>query len=71
MSNDLKENKILNSQSFHEEWTEERKKQGLNEIPPINNVAGTSTGNLAGSDKSWKSALDFFRQMIKKNRKNT
>lgn len=62
------QNRIPSSQNLHAEWTEERKKQGLKEIPPINNAAGTSTGNLANSDKSWKSAPDFFKQMIKAKR---
>ena len=59
--------KILSSQNLHEEWNEEREKQGLKEMPVINNAAGTSTGNLARMDESWKSAPDFFKQMIKKN----
>ena len=69
MSNDSRKQNIPSSRNLHAEWTEERKKQGLKEIPPINNASGTSTGNLAGSDKSWKSAPDFFKQMIKDKRK--
>lgn len=65
MSNDSKKQNIPSSQNLHAEWTKERKAQGLKEIPPINNAAGTSTGNLANDDKSWKSAPDFFRQMIR------
>jgi len=61
-----KENeKVLSSQNLHEEWTKERERQGLKEISPINNAMGTSTGNLARMDKSFKSAPDFFKQMIK------
>lgn len=70
MSNDSRQKNIPSSQNIHAEWTKERKKKGLKEIPPINNAAGTSTGNLANSDKSWKSAPDFFKQMIKDKRKN-
>ena len=68
MRKEQKQDKIPSSQNLHAEWTEERNKQGLKEIPPINNAAGTSTGNLANSDKSWKSAPDFFKQMIKAKR---
>lgn len=62
------QNRIPSSQNLHAEWTKERKKKGLKEIAPINNAAGTSTGNLANDDKSWKSAPDFFKQMIKDKR---
>lgn len=57
-------NMIINSHKLHKEWSDERKSSGLKEISAINNAAGTSTGNLARMDKSWKSAPDFFKQMI-------
>ena len=68
MSNDSKQNNIPSSRNLHEEWTKERENQGLKKMPAINNASGTSTGNLARMDKSWKSAPDFFRQMIRKGR---
>lgn len=58
--------KVINSHNLHKEWTDERKNKGLKEISAINNAAGTSTGNLARMDSSWKNAPDFFIQMIKK-----
>lgn len=63
------DNKVVTSATLHEEWTKERESKGLKEIKPINNAAGTSTNNLAGMDKSWKSAPDFFKQMIKGEKK--
>lgn len=63
------ENQAITSQKLHEEWTEERKRQGMKEIPPINNAMGTSTGNLASADKSWKNAPDFFVKMLQKEKK--
>lgn len=65
---DKEKEKILSSENLHEEWNEERESHGEKEIPPINNAMGTSTGNLARMDKSWKNAPDFFRQMIKKKK---
>ena len=60
--------KAITSKELQKEWTEERKRQGLEEIPPINNVGQASTGNLARMDKSWKNAADFFLKMIKRNK---
>lgn len=61
-------NQAVTSQKLHEEWTEERKKQGMKEIPPINNAMGTSTGNLASADKSWKNVPDFFLKLFRKGK---
>ena len=61
--------KVPSSQNLYEEWTDEREKEGLKKLPKINNAAGTSTGNLARMDKSWKNAPDFFKQLIKKSHK--
>lgn len=55
--------KILNSQTLHEEFNKERKKAGLYELPAINCRKG-STGTYARKDKSFSSAFDFFRQMF-------
>lgn len=64
MKSNENQERIPSSQNLHTEWTEERKRQGLKEIPAINpRNAGTST--LARMDKSWKSVPDFFKQMIK------
>ena len=56
--------KILSSQNLHAELNEERIEKGLNEIPAVNGVKG-STNTYCRMDKSWKSAPDFFKQMIK------
>lgn len=60
--------KILSSSNLHEEWNEERAKKGLKEMPAINPKGAGSTNTYCQSDKSWKSAPDFFKQMIKKNK---
>lgn len=57
--------KILSSGNLHAEWNEERKEQGLKEMPAINPKGAGSTNTYCQSDKSWKSAPDFFKQMIK------
>lgn len=60
--------KILSSQNLHAELNEEREKKGLKEIPAINPKGVGSTNTYCQEDKSWKSAPDFFKQMIKKNK---
>ena len=60
--------KILSSSNLHAEWNEERAKQGLKEMPAINPKGAGSTNTYCQADKSWKSAPDFFKQMIKKNK---
>ena len=60
-----KDEKILSSSNLHEEWNEERAKKGLKEMPAINPKGAGSTNTYCQSDKSWKSAPDFFKQMIK------
>lgn len=60
----MTKDKILSSQNLHAELNEEREKKGLGEIPAVNSLKG-STNTLARMDKSWKSAPDFFKQMIK------
>lgn len=60
--------KILSSNNLHEEWNAERAKKGLKEMPAINPKGAGSTNTYCQSDKSWKSAPDFFKQMIKKNK---
>lgn len=57
--------KILSSSNLHAEWNEERAKQGLKEMPAINPKGAGSTNTYCQADKSWKSAPDFFKQMIK------
>lgn len=60
--------KILSSQNLHAELNEEREKKGLKEIPAINPKGAGSTNTYARMDDSWKSAPDFFKQMIKNNK---
>ena len=60
-----KDEKILSSENLHAEWNEERSKKGLKEMPAINPKGAGSTNTYAQDDKSWKSAPDFFKQMIK------
>lgn len=60
--------KILSSQNLHAELNEEREKKGLKEIPAVNPKGAGSTNTYARMDDSWKSAPDFFKQMIKKNK---
>ena len=57
--------KILSSSNLHEEWNAERAKKGLKEMPAINPKGAGSTNTYCQADKSWKSAPDFFKQMIK------
>lgn len=56
---------IPSSQYLHAEWNEERVKKGLKEMPAVNPKGAGSTNTYARMDKSWKSAPDFFKQMIK------
>ena len=57
--------KILSSSNLHAEWNAERAKKGLKEMPAINPKGAGSTNTYRQADKSWKSAPDFFKQMIK------
>jgi len=57
--------KILSSSNLHEEWNEERREKGLKEMPAVNPKGAGSTNTYCQADKSWKSAPDFFKQMIK------
>lgn len=60
-----KDERILSSSNLHEEWNEERREKGLKEMPAVNPKGAGSTSTYGRMDKSWKSAPDFFRQMIK------
>ena len=60
------QNGIPSSQNLHAEWNEERAKKGLKEMPAINPKGAGSTNTYARMDKSWKSAPDFFKQMIRR-----
>ena len=62
------DDKILSSSNLHAEWNEERAKKGLKEMPAINPKGAGSTNTYCQDDKSWKSAPDFFKQMIKQNK---
>lgn len=57
--------KILSSNNLHEEWNQERRKKGLKEMPAVNPKGVGSTNTYCRMDKSWKSAPDFFMQMMK------
>lgn len=63
---DKEKNKIFSSANLHQEFNEERRRQGLEEIP-INQVSCScgSSGNLARKDNSWTSIPDFFKKMFK------
>ena len=61
----MKDNEIITSSSLHKEVNEERKREGKESIPAINNFGGTSTNNLARKDKSWSSVPDFFAKLAK------
>jgi len=39
-------------------------------MPAVNPGKGGSTSTYARMDKSWKSAPDFFKQMIKKEKED-
>jgi len=62
--------RILSSAELHKDLNAERKKQGLKEMPAVNPGKGGSTSTYARMDKSWKSAPDFFKQMIKKEKED-
>ncbi|MBQ6495855.1 MAG: hypothetical protein IJI74_01660 [Firmicutes bacterium] len=59
------DDKIVTSQSLHEQVNRERQREGMNTIEAINTIGGTSTSNLARKDKSWNSVPDFFIKMTK------
>ena len=48
---------------------QERREQGLYELPELNDAAGVNTGRLARMDNSFKSVPDFFRQLLSKKEK--
>ena len=60
-----KDKKIISSAELQKELNEERKAKGLKEMPAVNPNKGGSTNTYCRMDKSWKSAPDFFKQMIK------
>jgi len=62
---DYNEDKVFSSQNLHVELNEERKKKGLDELPAVNPLKG-STNTYARKDKSFDNAFDFFKQMIEK-----
>lgn len=59
------EDKIYTSAELSKELNEERRKQGLSEMPAINSFKG-GTSTIARKDKSWGSVPDFFVKMFKK-----
>ena len=59
------EERIYTSKDLHEEMNEERRKQGLDELPAINPCRG-GTSTLARKDKSWGSVPGFFTKLFKK-----
>ncbi len=65
MSKDFKSDKIITSQTLHEQVNAERKREGKGVLPEINAVGGTSTGELARRDKSWNSVPGFFAKLFK------
>ena len=59
--------KIYSSKVLHEEFNEERKRQGLHTMPAIN-PRGGGTGTIARKDKSWGSVPGFFAKLFQKKR---
>ena len=62
-----KDERILSSAELHKDLNEERKKKGLKEMPAVNPKGG-STNTYCQMDRSWKSAPDFFKQMLQKKK---
>ena len=61
--------KIYTSKSLAKELNEERKAKGLYELPEVNCVKGGNTSVYARKEKSFKSAVDFYNQLIKSGKK--
>lgn len=62
-----KNDQIICSADLHRQFNEERKRQGLEEIPAgLTSCSCGSSGNLARKDKSWSSVFDFFQKMFKR-----
>ena len=59
---------VLSSKNLHDELNEERKKNGLYEIPAINPKASGSTNTLGRMDKTWDNVLDFYSKLFKKKK---
>ena len=60
-----RDDKIICSADLHRQFNEERKRQGLEEIPSgLTSCSCGSSGNLARKDKSWTSIPDFFKKMF-------
>jgi len=60
------EEEIITTKDMLRDVNQERREQGLYELPELNDAAGVNTGRLARMDNSFKSAPDFFRQLLKK-----
>ena len=61
--------KILSSENFRKELNEDRKAQGLHEMPAINpGRGGGSTNTYARMDKSFDNAGDFFVKLFKRKK---
>lgn len=63
---DFDGDKVFSSQNLHAELNEERKKNGLPEIPAINPKASGSSNTLCRYDKSWNNVVDFYKKLFKK-----
>ena len=61
MSDKRDPNAIFNSRILHEEFNEERKRDGLFSMPPSNGIS-----RIARKDKSWSSIPDFFLKLMKR-----
>ena len=60
--------KVITSKILHDELNEERKKDGLVELPAVNSRNGGNT--YARKDSSFKNVADFFRQLINRDKEN-
>lgn len=60
----MKEEKIYTSKELLREANEQRRKEGLNQLPEINPCRG-GTSTLARKDKSWNNIVDFLVKLFK------
>ncbi len=59
----INEEKIITGDYLYEKWMEEREKQGLPEIPPVNRIGVLGAGTFARMDKSWKWVPGYYLKM--------
>lgn len=62
----MKDEKIYCSTNLFQEFNEERRRKGLDEMPEINACPCGNNGTIARKDKSWGSVPAYFIQQFKK-----